>query len=105
MATEFSGVTVVVAANVYFDGKVSSRTIRFPDGSERTLGFMQLGDYEFGTDKPELMEITSGRVKVRLEGQEEWTEYSSGDSFNVPGSSKFAIRAIELTDYVCSFID
>ena len=91
MTKEYSGVTVVVAANVYFDGAVTSRTIRFQDGSEKTLGFMQPGEYDFGTDKPELMEITSGRVKVRLDGQEEWQEYATGDTFNVPGSSRFSI--------------
>lgn len=105
MANEFSGVTVVVAANVYFDGAVTSRTLRFPNGSEKTLGLMQPGAYEFGTDKPELIEITSGRVSVRLAGEEAWTEHATGDAFNVPGSSRFEITALELTDYVCSFLD
>ena len=31
--SEFNNVTVVKAANVYFDGKVSSRTVKFADGS------------------------------------------------------------------------
>lgn len=105
MAQEFNNVTVVVPANVYFDGKVSSRTVKFADGSSKTLGFMQLGEYEFGTDKPELMEITAGKVRVQLAGEEDWKSYSAGDSFNVPGSSKFKITAEELTDYVCSFLD
>lgn len=105
MPQEFSGVTVVVPANVYFDGAVSSRTVRFPDGAEKTLGFMQRGEYEFGTDRPELMEITAGRVAVQLQGEDRWAEYTAGDSFNVPGSSRFRINAQEPTDYVCSFLD
>ena len=105
MSREFSGVTVVVPANVYFDGAVTSRTLRFPDGSEKTLGLMQPGEYEFGTDKPELMEITAGKVSVQLAGEEAWSDYAAGDSFNVPGSSKFRITATEITDYVCSFLD
>lgn len=105
MAQGFSNVTVAVPANVYFDGKVTSRTVRFADGTEKTLGLMQVGEYEFGTEKAELMEITAGKVAVQLAGEESWTEYSGGDSFNVPGSSKFKIRAIELADYVCSYLE
>ncbi len=34
---EFKNVTVVKAANVYFDGKVTSRTILFENGERKTL--------------------------------------------------------------------
>jgi hypothetical protein len=37
---EFKNVTVIKKANVYFDGKVTSRTVIFPDGSKKTLGIM-----------------------------------------------------------------
>lgn len=105
MPQEFSNVTIVVPANVYFDGQVTSRTVRFADGTEKTLGLMQPGEYEFGTDKPELMEITAGKVAVQLEGETGWTEYAGGDTFNVPGSSRFKITASELTDYICSYLE
>ena len=36
--SSFENVTVVKTANIYFDGKVSSRTIEFSDGSKKTLG-------------------------------------------------------------------
>ncbi len=47
----FENVKVDKKANVYFDGRVTSRTIRFFDGEIKTLGMMQPGDYEFNTDK------------------------------------------------------
>ena len=31
--SEFNNVTIVKAANIYFDGKVTSRTVQFADGS------------------------------------------------------------------------
>ncbi|QDT68446.1 hypothetical protein MalM25_13680 [Planctomycetes bacterium MalM25] len=105
MPQEFANVTVVVPANVYFDGKVTSRTVRFADGTSKTLGLMQPGEYEFGTDKAELMEIVAGKVKVRLAGETDWTEYVGGASFHVPGDSKFEITAVELADYVCSYLE
>ena len=55
--SQFTNDTVVKAANMYFDGKVVSRTVLFPDGSKKTLGVMQPGDYEFGTSQAEVMEI------------------------------------------------
>ncbi|WP_378954570.1 pyrimidine/purine nucleoside phosphorylase [Pelosinus sp. sgz500959] len=42
---QFENVTVIKKANVYFDGKVTSRTVVFADGSKKTLGIMLPGDF------------------------------------------------------------
>lgn len=105
MPEVFENVAVVAKANVYFDGKVSSRTVRFADGSEKTLGFMLPGEYEFGTAKPELMEVTAGSMEAKLPGSNDWQVYAAGQSFDVPGDSKFQVRVGEFADYICSFID
>ncbi|MCL4145683.1 UNVERIFIED_CONTAM: hypothetical protein GTU68_016033 [Idotea baltica] len=102
--SKFEGVNVVLAANVYFDGAVSSRTVEFSDGSTKTLGLMLAGEYTFNTDKPELMEITSGKLSYCLAGESEWLEVEGGQSFNVPGKSSFKVKVTEITDYVCSFL-
>lgn len=34
---KFENVTVVKAANVYFDGKVTSRTVLFENGEKKTM--------------------------------------------------------------------
>ena len=57
--SKFENVSVVKAANVYFDGKVTSRTVEFANGDVKTLGIMLPGDYRFGTAKKEIMEILS----------------------------------------------
>jgi len=62
--SEFKNVTIVKEANIYFDGKVTSRTVLFTDGSKKTLGVMLPGDYEFGTDKKEIMEIMGGTLEI-----------------------------------------
>ncbi len=54
---QFNNVSIIKKANVYFDGKVVSRTIVFEDGSTKTLGFMHVGDYTFNTGKAEIMEF------------------------------------------------
>jgi uncharacterized protein YaiE (UPF0345 family) len=101
---EFKDVTVVKKANVYFDGKVTSRTIRFENGSKKTLGFMLPGEYVFSTDAPEAIEVLSGTCGVLLSGSKEWKKVKAGGSFDVPGSSKFKIKILEAVDYCCSFL-
>ena len=102
--SEFKGVTVVKKANIYFDGKVTSRTVIFADGSKKTLGIMLPGEYEFSTGKKELMEIMSGEMEVLLPGEDAWKNISGGQSFEVSGNSKFKLRVKTLSDYCCSFI-
>lgn len=104
--SEFKDVTVVKEANIYFDGKVTSRTVRFPDGARKTLGIMLPGEeYEFGTEAAEIMEILSGELEVLLPGEGGWRTVTGGESFEVPANSKFGLKVKRLTDYCCSYID
>ena len=102
---EFQDVTVVKKANVYFDGGVTSGTIRFPGGETKTLGIIQPGEYSFDTDKKEIMDIQAGDVEVLLPEESEWRRFSAGETFEVKANSVFRIRALSLTDYCCSFVD
>ena len=102
--SEFRNVTVVKEANVYFDGKVVSRTVLFADGSKKTLGTMQPGVYEFSTGDKEVMEILSGDLDVALPGVVGWQAIKGGESFEVPANSKFTMQVKTLADYCCSFV-
>ncbi len=102
--TQFANVTVIKAANVYFDGKVASRTVLFADGSKKTLGLMQPGEFEFGTSQAEIMEILAGELTVLLPGNSEWQHFSGGTSFSVPANASFKLKVTKLTDYCCSYL-
>ncbi|MBU3954102.1 MAG: pyrimidine/purine nucleoside phosphorylase [Proteobacteria bacterium] len=102
--TEFKGVTIIKKANIYFDGKVTSRSVIFPDGSRKTLGILLPGEYEFNTDKKEVMEIISGDLEVLLEGSKGWRIMGDGEVFEVPANSKFGLKIRRITDYCCSYI-
>lgn len=102
--SQFNQVSVVTKANIYFDGKVTSRTVLFPDGTKKTLGIMLPGEYEFGTDAKELMEIQAGELKVLLPGVSEWLHISGEGSFTVPANAKFKLDVQSVTDYICSYI-
>jgi purine/pyrimidine-nucleoside phosphorylase len=101
----FENVTVIKAANIYFDGAVTSRSLRFANGETKTLGIMQPGEYRFTTGKPEIMEILSGEVAVRLEDDAQWKIYGAGEHFEVAGDSAFDIQVKSVTDYCCSYVD
>jgi uncharacterized protein YaiE (UPF0345 family) len=100
---QFEKVTVVKAANIYFDGKVTSRSVLFADGSKKTLGIMLPGDYEFGADQKETMEILSGTLDVQLPGTSEWKAFTGGTSFVVPAGTRFKLKVKTITDYCCSY--
>jgi len=102
--TEFNNVSVALAANVYFDGKVTSRKVTFADGSVKTLGIMMPGEYEFGTQAAELMEITAGNVSILLSDSANWQTILGGQSFNVAANSSFKIKVDEIADYCCSYL-
>ena len=102
--SEFSNVTVIKKANIYFDGKVASHTVLFPDGTKKTLGVMQQGEYEFSTGAAEIMEILSGQLEWQLKGDSEWRKASGGEAFEVPANSAFLMKVPVVTDYCCSFI-
>jgi uncharacterized protein YaiE (UPF0345 family) len=101
---QFDNVSVVKAANIYFDGKVSSRTVLFADGSKKTLGLMLPGEYEFGTEQKEIMEILAGDLEVCLP-EKGWMSIQAGQSFEVPAQAKFQLKVKTPTDYCCSYLD
>lgn len=103
--SEFNNVTVVKAANVYFDGKVTSRTVKFPDGSRKTLGIMLPGDYDFGTGPAEIMEILAGDLDVLLPDSTGWQSIQAGQSFHVPANSRFQLKIKTVVDYCCSYAE
>ncbi|WP_345992688.1 pyrimidine/purine nucleoside phosphorylase [Sulfurimonas sp. HSL-1716] len=102
--SKFTNVDVVKEANIYFDGKVTSRTVEFSNGEKKTLGIMQVGEYTFGTGDAEIMEILQGEFSVKLPGSDAFVDMSAPCEFNVPANSSFDIKVKTITDYCCSYI-
>ncbi|MEZ4485652.1 MAG: pyrimidine/purine nucleoside phosphorylase [Syntrophotaleaceae bacterium] len=102
---EFNNVSVIKKANVYFDGMVTSRTVRFEDGTEKTLGMMLPGEYRFNADAQETMEILSGELEVQVAGDSEWKTIKGARLLWCwPGPFFVAkVKAVS-TDYCCSYM-
>jgi hypothetical protein len=103
MSDRFENVTILLKANVYFDGRVTSRTLLFPDGTRKTLGFMLPGEYDFGTAAAETMELLAGEMSVRLPGETGWRTFQAGQAFSVPANSTFQLVLKVPVDYCCSY--
>lgn len=99
----YRNVEVRKKANIYHEGRVTSRTIVTPGGEMKTLGVMLPGTYRFNTQAPERIDVTQGRCRVRLAGAANAREYQAGDSFDIPGDTHFDIEVVDLLDYVCHF--
>jgi len=102
---EFGNASIIKKANIYFDGKVTSRTVYQSNGERRTLGIMMPGTYNFGTEDAEHMEIIAGNVDVEVSGDGTNSEnIQGGGYFEVPANSSFNIIVNEPTDYCCTYI-
>ncbi|MCX6866151.1 MAG: pyrimidine/purine nucleoside phosphorylase [Verrucomicrobia bacterium] len=103
--SSFSNVTVDAKANIYFDGRVVSHSVHFPDGTKKTLGLIYPGNYHFGTAAPELMEIIAGTCQVVLDGTSEVLDIAAGSAFTVAANSGFTITVnAGICEYICSFL-
>lgn len=102
--TTFTNVTIDKQANVYFEGRVTSRKITFADGSYKTLGIMLPGAYEFSTAAREEMDITAGKLRYKLaDGQ--WETIDGSGVFYVPANSTFSLEVETVTDYCCTYLE
>ncbi|MEK4229720.1 pyrimidine/purine nucleoside phosphorylase [Solibacillus sp. FSL H8-0538] len=102
--TQLVNVTLDKQANIYFDGKVTSRTAILPDGTKKTLGIMLPGEYEFSTALKEEMAITAGHLSYKLTDGE-WQTIEGSGIFYVPANDKFQLKVHAVTDYCCSYLE
>jgi len=102
--TQIDNATIVLKANIYFDGKVTSHTILLPDGTKKSVGLLYPGAYTFNTDAAERMDIIAGSCTVKLADDTETKTYTEGTHFNIPAQSSFDIQIESgITEYLCSY--
>ena len=104
MSDFISSVDVKVRVNIFCDGKVQSRTLRYPDGRLQTLGVYLPGEFDFHSDGPETVVMTAGAVEVFFPGDKDWRLVKTGERYDVPADTKFKIRCSEISEYICDFL-
>ena len=92
----------MLAVNEYFEGQVKSIGFQGED-KPASVGVMEVGEYEFGTAAPEMMQIISGALTVLLPGSDEWQTFVAGEQFDVIGDAKFLVKVSTQTAYLCVY--
>ncbi|MCB2185000.1 MAG: pyrimidine/purine nucleoside phosphorylase [Deltaproteobacteria bacterium] len=92
----------MLKSNQYFDGNVKSIGFVSADGPA-TAGVMAKGSYEFGTSTIEIMVVTSGLLKVKLPGRDDWQEFKPFDRFEVAANQKFQLEVPVDSSYLCYY--
>ncbi len=105
-ATEFTNVSILAKANLHYEGRCSSHTLLFEDGSKKMLGVILPNDeditaYRFKTQTSERMEIISGECEIKIKGSDGYKLYRAGQAFMVAGDSSFKLRTADILQYVC----
>lgn len=92
----------MLQVNEYFDGNVKSiafQTATLP----ATVGVMEIGEYEFSTEKKETITVVSGCLTVKLPGCDDFRDYPAGESFEVAANEKFQLKIAVQTAYLCTY--
>ena len=92
----------MLKVNEYFEGNVKSIGLEGAEGTA-TVGVIAAGEYEFGTSTIEVMTVISGKLTILQQGETEWKTYKKFESFVVPKGTKFKVKAIEDTPYLCLY--
>ncbi|HNQ44274.1 MAG TPA: pyrimidine/purine nucleoside phosphorylase [Candidatus Cloacimonadota bacterium] len=92
----------MLVVNEYFSGKVKSIGLNNHLGRS-TVGVMDIGEYEFGTNCVEYMTVISGALNVLLPGAEDWQIFAANETFIVAANQKFQLKVAEQTAYLCRY--
>ncbi len=86
----------------YHGERVQSLT--YDDGKKVfSVGIISPGEYEFGAIKKEITTVTSGKISVWVEGNDQWEEYSAFQKFTIPDHKNFRYKVSETSSYICCY--
>ena len=92
----------MTSINEYFDGNVKSIAFQ-TETLPATVGVMVPGEYVFDTNDKEKVTVISGALAIQLSGEDSYTSYAEGQSFNVPANSSFNVKVDTDTAYLCLY--
>lgn len=92
----------MLKVNEYFDGKIKSIAFK-TDTLPATVGVMVPGEYVFNTADKEKMIIVSGALTIKRPGENAFTTYKTGESFDVAANSAFDVKVKNETAYLCLY--
>ncbi|MEL7635292.1 MULTISPECIES: pyrimidine/purine nucleoside phosphorylase [Sporomusa] len=98
-----NNLSIASRANVYFDGRVSSRSCYKENGTRFSLGVIIPGTYTFSVEDREIVQLIAGAAEILLPTEKEWKKVNAPDSFEVIANSNYTIRCYEVVEYLCNY--
>ncbi len=92
----------MINVNEYFEGAVKSLAYTSVDGKS-TIGVIEKGEYQFGTDSHETMTVIEGELIALLPDAKDWAVYKNGQSFEVEANSSFKVKTNAQSSYLCKY--
>ena len=87
----------------YFDGNVKSLA-NVRHGAKFSVGIIAPGEYRFGTEAAERMNVTCGEILVKQDGAEAFTCYPQGTCWEVAPKSGFTVKVALPAAYYCQYL-
>lgn len=88
----------------YFEGNVKSLA-NSRHGARFSVGIIAPGEYHFGTDAAERMNVTCGEIAVKQDGAaDDFTIYPQGTCWEVAPKSGFTVRVAHPAAYYCQYL-
>jgi len=100
---ELNNLRVKSSANIFFNGRVISRTCYREDGSRLTLGVITPGIYTFSVGDKEIVRIIAGRVAVFRPEDTDWVTFNAPDCFEIQANCEYRIRTDDVVEYLCDY--
>jgi hypothetical protein len=93
----------MIKVNEYYEGSVKSMAIELSEG-RFTVGVIEPGDYEFGTDTIEIMTVVCGEISAMLPGETEFKSYKPFEAFRIEKGERFKMKVTAPCSYRCQYI-
>ncbi|MBS5047927.1 MAG: pyrimidine/purine nucleoside phosphorylase [Firmicutes bacterium] len=100
---KISNVEMMSKANVYWDGKVTSRTFFRAGGSKHTPGIITAGTYIFGVGDREIVTLIAGEVEVKRPVDSDWVRFKTPEAFEIQANCDYDIRTYGVAEYLCDY--
>ena len=98
-----SRATMATSIAEYFDGNVKSLA-NVRHGARFSVGIIAPGEYRFGTEAAERMNVTCGEIFVKQDGAEAFTCYPQGTCWEVAPKSIFTVKVALPAAYYCQYL-
>lgn len=103
VAEKMKNVEVTTKANVYWEGKVTSRTFFRENGSKFTLGIITAGSYTFDVGDREVVQLIAGDAEILLPTEDAWRKVAAPEAFEIIANCKYQIRTTGVAEYLCNY--